>query len=355
MKNRFNLKKYAKDTSGNFSILFAVGASVLMMGTAAAVDMTQMQKTQSKMNDIADSASLAGAAASEMKNSERRRVAKEAVLANMDTAMLSLIDGEPKIVFDDANKEVTVSFDIKSQPFFGGVLGKKTLPISTVSVASYAQSTVSPVSISFALDVSGSMGWNTSDGKVKIQALKESVNAMFVEIEDQVDDPRELVKSMRTGMSTYNTALRTTTNMKAGWRDMNAAVKRLNAGGGTNSTPSLEFAYNQILDDRRFRQLDPSYRPAKTKEFVIFMTDGDNNQAGWDTTSRAVCDKMKNDGIEVFTVAFAAPAKGKALLENCASSDKDEHFFDAANAAAFNEAFREIGKEIVERAVRIAA
>jgi len=353
MKNRFNLKTYAKNTSGNFSIMFALGASVLMMGSAAAVDMTQLQKTQSRMNDIADSAALAGAAASEMKNSERRRVAKEALLANMDTAMLSLIDGEPKIVFNDANKEVTVSFDVKSKPFFGGILGKKTLPISTLSVSSYAQSTVSPVSISFALDVSGSMGSRTSDGKVKLQALKDSVNAMFLEIESQVDNKQQLRSSMRTGMSTYNTSLRANTRMNGGWRHVGAAVKRTSAGGGTNSTPSLEFAHNQIKQDRRFRQMDPTYSPAKTKEFVIFMTDGDNNQAAWDTSSRAVCDAMKADNIEVFTVAFAAPSKGRVLLENCASSEKDKHFFDASNAAAFNEAFREIGKEIVETAVRI--
>ena len=353
MKNRFDLKAYAKDTSGQFSIMFALCASVLMMGSAAAVDMTNLQKTQSRMNDIADAASLAGAAASEMNNSARKKVAKEALLANMDATMLSLIEGEPNIKFDDTNKEVTVSFNINSKPYLWGITGKKTLPVGTVSVASYAQSTVSPVSISFALDVSGSMGWNTSDGKVKIQALKESVNAMFVEIEDQVDNPSELVKSMRTGMSSYNTSIRSRDAMKPGWRNVNAAVNRLTASGGTNSTPSLEFAHDQIRSDRRARQFDPNFAGRDTKEFVIFMTDGDNNRPEWDDSSRAVCDAMKNDNIEVFTVAFAAPSKGRILLENCASSDKENHFFDASNAASFKEAFRDIGKEIVETAVRV--
>ena len=169
---------------------------------------------------------------------------------------------------------------------------------------------------------------------------------MFVEIEDQVDDPRELVKSMRTGMSSYNTFIRSRDTMKPGWRNVNAAVNRLTAGGGTNSTPSLQFAHNQILNDRRARQSDPNFAGRSTKEFVIFMTDGDNNRPEWDDSSRAICDAMKNDSIEVFTVAFAAPTKGRILLENCASSDKDDHFFDASNAAAFKEAFREIGKEL---------
>lgn len=353
MAHRFNLKKYAKETSGQFSIMFALGASVIMAGSAVAVDMTNLQKNQSLINDIADAASLAGASASEMNSAQRLKIVKEAIEANMDPEMYSQIEGTPFIKFDDTSKEVTVAFNIKSKPILAGVLGHDKLAVSTTSVSSYAQSKVNPVSISFALDVSGSMGWNTSDGQVKIQALKDSVNAMFLEIEDQVDNPGELVKSLRTGMSTYNTSLRASTHMTPGWRNMYAGVNRLAAGGGTNSTPSLEFAHTQILDDRRFRQSNPRYQGVDTKEFVIFMTDGDNNRPEWDDSSRAVCDQMKNDGIEVFTVAFAAPENGQILLENCASDDKDAHYFDAANAQAFNDAFREIGKEIVERGVRI--
>lgn len=356
MKTCLSLRNFLKDTSGQFSILFAVGASVLMMGSVVAVDMTNLHKTQSRINDIADAAALAGAAASEMNNAKRKKVVKEAIQANMPDDMMSLIAGEPKIRFDDRNKEVTVTFDINSKPFLAGITGKNKIAVQTRSVASYAQSTVSPISIAFALDVSGSMSWQTSDGQVKIQALKDSVNAMFTEIEGQVDDPHQLSRSMRTGMSTYNTALQSKSHMNDGWRHVGAAVNRLSAGGGTNSTPSLEYAYNQIKQDRRYRELnDPAYSPTSTKEFVIFMTDGDNNRPEWDDSSRIVCDRMKNDGVQVFTVAFAAPMKGRVLLENCASADKDEHFFDASDAEAFKEAFREIGQEIVARSVRIKA
>ncbi len=385
MINRLNLKKYTKDTSGQFSILMAVGLSVIMLGSAVAIDTAALQKTKTRLFNIADSAALAGAAASEMSNAQRVAVVQEAIEINSGPELMALIGARPTITFDDAQREVTVGFDIESKTLLSGFLGKSTLPVNAVSVASYSQASVNPVSISFALDVSGSMGWETTDGEVKIDALKDSVNLMFREIESQIDDPNQLNQTMRTGMSAYNTSLRARSRMDAGWRGVARSVNRLSDGGGTNSTPSLDFAYDQIIRDRQFRRAnDPAYNPSRTKEFVIFMTDGDNNQSNWDDSSYDVCVRMKNDGIEVFTVAFAAPAKGQALLMDCASANKnsaagripncrndllrgnninacrnailpskDDYFFDASNAAAFKEAFRDIGKEIVERGVRI--
>lgn len=348
------LKNFAKDTSGQFSILFAVAASVLTMGAAASLDSTNLQKTRIKLNDIADAAALAGAAASEMNNTQRVKVVEDFIEANSGEGLMALLDGRPTISFDDTAKEVTVSMNIQADTMFSKVLGVKKKPVRTVSVATYGQSHVDPVSISFALDVSGSMGWPTSDGQIKINALKDSVALMFNEIESQIDDPSILNRKMRTGMSAYNTQIRARSRMMPGWRSVSGTINRMAAGGGTNSTSSLQNSYDQIMNDRAWRRTnDPEYNAAQLKEFVVFMTDGDNNRPEWDVSSSAVCDQMKADGIEVFTVAFAAPAKGQALLQGCASDDKDEHYFDAADAESFKEAFREIGKEIVERGIRI--
>ena len=356
MGTTFTFKKYAKDTSGQFSIMFGLAASVLMMGTVVAIDTNNLHSVKSQMNDTADAAAVAAAAAYKETDAKRREIAQTAIYANASPDLAASIVGAPVINFDDANKEVTVSFNTQSKTMMAGFFGKRELPVSTVSVVSYPEVNVNPVSISFALDVSGSMGWNTSDGQVKIEALKESVNAMFVEIEDQVDDPKALRESMRTGMSTYNTMLRTRTDMRDGWRHVGNDVRRLIASGGTNATPALDFALDQMRDDRA-RRRTAAAASATHKEFVIFMTDGDNNRPEWDVSSLAICDQMKSDGIEVFTVAFAAPSKGQALLQSCASDDvgSQQHYFDASDGEAFREAFREIGREIAQRTVRIKA
>lgn len=391
MFKRFSLKQLSRDTSGQFSILFALGSTVLMLGSAVAIDMAGLQKSKSRINDIADSAALAGASASELSNTQREKVVQDYITANSGTELLSLMDGAPVIKFDDTQKEVSVAFGVNTQPLFGKVLGKSSLPLNTKSVASYADESVSPVTVAFALDVSGSMNWNTSDGAVKIDALKDSVALLFREIEAEMDTPADLTKTLRTGMSSYNTGITRREPMGWGWNGLDRAVNRLSAGGGTNSTASLTYAHNQILQDRQYRKLnDPSYNPSLAKEYVVFMTDGDNNQNSWDDTSYTVCAAMQNDGIEVFTIAFAAPEKGQALLMDCASRNdltpikssadtcrgtymtgsnpagmddckthiaplKTQHFFDASDAGAFKDAFRNIGKEIVERGVRIKA
>lgn len=391
---RFNFKnfipnKFVKDTSGQFSILFAVSASVLMLGSAAAIDTAGMHKAKSRINDIADSAALAGASASEMNNAQRVQIVKDYIEANSDPSLLSKLKDDPVVTFNDAEKDVTVEFTVNTKPLWGKVLGKSVLPVSTKSVASYADQSVTPVSIAFALDVSGSMNWNTSDGNVKINALKDSVSLLYREIEAEMDNPADLQKSLRSGMSAYSTVIKKRLPMEAGWYGLDTAVKQLSAGGGTNSTASLQYAYDQIKADRQYRAANqPHYNPSLAKEYVIFMTDGDNNNSAWDASSYNVCAAMQNDGIEVFTIAFAAPQKGQALLMDCASRNdlsaisaggetcrgtylsdpnsngmadcqqhilpsKDAHFFDAGNAAAFKDAFRDIGKTIVERGVRI--
>ena len=343
-------KKYIKDTSGQFSIIFAIASTVIMMGAAVAVDTTEMHKTRSDLHQIADSAALAGAAASEFNDAKRLQIVKDYIKANSSPETYASIDGTPVIRFDDQAKEITVAFQVKSKTIFASVLGKSHVPVTTSSVATYGQAHVNPVSISFALDVSGSMGWAASDGQIKIDALKDSVNQMFLDIEAEVDDPTALSRTMRTGMSAYHTGLRTSEHMAPGWRNVNNAVDNLWANGGTNSTPSMKFAYNQIIQDRAIRK--QKNEADNVREFVIFMTDGNNNQNIWDTNTLKVCSQMKTAGIEVFTVAFAAPLKGQNLLKACATQEEG-HYFDAANGAAFRDSFKKIGQEIVEKGVRI--
>ena len=79
------------------------------------------------------------------------------------------------------------------------------------------------------------------------------------------------------------------------------------------------------------------------EKFIVFMTDGDNNYNSADSSTKLLCDKAKGEGIEVYTVAFAAPTRGKQLLAYCASTA--EHFYDANSSAALIAAFESIGKQ----------
>ena len=106
--------------------------------------------------------------------------------------------------------------------------------------------------------------------------------------------------------------------------------------------------------------------------FMIFMTDGENKtnpsydpdgtgaeQDDIDTKAR--CDQIKADGIEIYTVAFQAPERGRELLRYCAtpdvvSSDPEEseiYYYNATDEESFLEAFDRIAERIESSIIRI--
>ncbi len=379
---------FFRNKLGQFSILLAVVLTLLMIGLAAAIDMTNLHRVRSKMNEVADAAALAGAAAAGKTPAERLNVVEDFIAANGDKFLPAIISGGPDIAFDDDRGEVTVQIRAKQDLLLPGFVGRKSANIATSSVAVYGQDSIAPLSVAFVLDVSGSMNGLTSDGEIKVQAVKDSFDVLFRAVEAELDNPALLNTSLRTSLSTYNTELQATSVMSWGWERTGRIVDRLTADGGTNSTTALQNAYTQIQADRKFRAAnDPNYRHGDLREYVIFMTDGDNNQSAWDDTSFELCLTMREDGINIYSVAFAAPSKGQLLLMDCASwdnldndrsarrnnsgpnqcrgnetvdtcrtrflADKADHYFDASDAKAFKKSFGNIGREIGERTIRI--
>lgn len=55
-------------------------------------------------------------------------------------------------------------------------------------------------------------------------------------------------------------------------------------------------------------------------------------------------------GIEIYGIAFAAPANGQTQIQNCASPDTEDtqYFYDATNSADLNAAFAEIASDITD-------
>ncbi|MEO3387281.1 pilus assembly protein [Mesorhizobium sp. CAU 1741] len=106
--------------------------------------------------------------------------------------------------------------------------------------------------------------------------------------------------------------------------------------------------------------------PDEVSKVAILMTDGVFNTtfvgtSTWPeggeealSTSNAerVCEEMKKDGIEVFTIGFALPAgevsAARRVLEDCASDDTGavRHFHEASTGEELDETFREIARNI---------
>jgi hypothetical protein len=159
-------------------------------------------------------------------------------------------------------------------------------------------------------------------------------------------------------------------------------------GTGTFHNPAMTWAYRLMSREDVFPRSRPSNVPVK--KVVIFMTDGnfDSRDDGRSSSSGRIldtaytayktyedriiisstnrgdtitnlarrfsktCEAMKSDGIEIYTIAFALDTgtqgnNTRDMFRQCAT-DRNTHFFSAANGAQLNEAFVTIASELVD-------
>lgn len=337
---------YKNDESGNVAIMFSVVLLLLLGGVGAAVDMSQMVSTKQKVADIADSTALAAALVAREK--KRRKNAKEYFLENAALETSIEIRDNVDIVFDDSAKEVTVKVAAKTNFFLMHLFGHAENDITATATVGYAIDYIPPISIAFAFDTSGSMGWLTTDGQVKIDALETATSDLFDAMFAASERPSMLKSALTTSFSTYNTDLVINDVTRSGYTHILDTMEDdalFIASGGTNSVPAVQFAVDQLIA-KETSETDP-----KWSGHLIFMTDGDNNQPEWDSDTLAVCDDAKARGYTIYTVAFAAPKKGENLLKACASRKKLA--FKSDNAKKLKRNFTIIGKRLGEATIRI--
>lgn len=341
------LKKFRTKTDGNVAMMFGVVSTLLMLSAGMAIDGSRLLSLRSDLQNITDTAALAGAHAADIEQDRRWGAVKETIDFHLNALGndVELVDFD--INFDDATESLAVQIDVRQDLLFSGFLGRDFGKASSNSMTSYALDNVRPVSISMVLDVSGSMNEITGRGLSRLDVVKGASIELFDAIKDGAPRPAKAREQVRTSLNVYNTELlpNFTVPFVQGWGPVVSRIQELVAGGGTNSTDAFEAGYSALKYDTE--------QPGGLQQFIIFMTDGNNNQSSSDTDTLALCDRAKSEGMRVFTVAFEAPANGQALLEACASEPPENHYFDASNAAQFRAAFDQIGATIASLNTRI--
>lgn len=381
-----DLKSILRNKDGNVTMMVALFLTVLLGAVGFAVDGASIRSHTSDLQIAADSAALAGAAkALDLSPLARGELAEQAFFANISEDTAGVVAGEPVIVFDDSASRVTVTAKAKPKLYLMGIFtGKKTADISIKSVSGYQSIDQRPISLALVLDVSGSMGSTTSDGRVKIDVLRSAANGLLDSVEDATTKQGKQVVDVYTSVSTYNHDVIETPYLEAGFATARNNISTLTAGGGTASTKALELSLDGIL-------AHPERHSRDNREFIVFMTDGDNNNSDDDVFTDEFCTNARENGVTVYSVAFAAPDKGKQMLLKCASSDSDPakkkkgkgvvpfgpgarpcdvalnspvifercrsakegYYFDAGTATEFQEIFENIGSSIGDQAIRI--
>jgi Flp pilus assembly protein TadG len=348
-----------ENNKGNFAIMAALTVPVVFIAASLAVDTTNAMSMKIRLQNAVDSAALATST----------RLAQEEGLSLDDAKAfaVSFLNGqieEDMPAFTDLNVKPTV--DITTAEEDGATVwrvaiktvGTQTLtPMArlmgreTISLDVFGQSesasgkTQGAFSMALVLDRSGSMDWNL-DGQRKIDVLKAAVGGLL----DQIETADPAQNYVRIGASSYNT--RMTGSQKLHWKPKKTRdfVNALPADGGTDSTEAFGWAYDSVTAAKETKR-HQARNEQEPQRFIVFMTDGDNNYSSADSSTKILCKEAKEAGVQVYTVAFAAPTRGKQLLSYCASSSA--HFFDAQSSADLIAAFKSIGEQTSQVASRL--
>ncbi|MEM7494112.1 MAG: pilus assembly protein TadG-related protein [Pseudomonadota bacterium] len=140
------------------------------------------------------------------------------------------------------------------------------------------------------------------------------------------------------------------------------AINKLSAKNDTYIPTGLVWGYRTLSPSDPFDE-GQSYKTMKDengRKVLILMSDGANtrspksngkhdgsDQTLADTYTLEVCDEAKAQEIEIYTIAFdLKDTATKTMLESCATTS--DYFFDAADAAELDKAFKDIGEDLSE-------
>ncbi|MDL2399311.1 vWA domain-containing protein [Rhizobium mayense] len=384
-----SIQHLLRDRAGNFGILTALAIPVLAAAAGVAVDVSNMAVSDSQLQEATDAAALATATA--LANGSATTANAQQLAADFVTGqMANYLAGDANATSAlKAGTTVTVTqtTDSSGNPSYSVVVNAsyampvngmtRMLGVSTMNVGASstsvsgndasAQAQNNPLSMYFVLDRSGSMDEATdtvnaqqptttapcgnnnkktctvTNYYTKMQSLKIATANLAAQLNSA--DPNSMY--VRTGADSYNSNAQTPTAMAWGTSGVTSYVNNLTASGTTNSAPAFTAAVTALTKASTTQGLTNEQLQHKNKNgrtdisrYIVFMTDGDNNVANADTTTRAQCDIARNQGITVYTIAFMAPANGQALLKYCATTAAD--YFTPQNAADLFKAFSTI-------------
>lgn len=376
--------RFLRDRAGNFAMITAAVIPVILMAAGVAIDLTKTVLAKAELQDASDAAVLAAAAAlaNDGKSvEEAKKIARELFALQMtgtssivkegDTTM---IDAAPMINITQtaANNtgksykvEIDASYSVK-YTVFTRLLGHTTGTLETSSVAESATESKSALSMYFVLDRSGSMGEATKSttsypcptkknpnktctkNLTRIESLKLATDALLTQL-DTADPTSTFV---RTGGVSYNSSAQAATNLNWGTSGVLDYVNKLTASGNTNSAPAFTIAYNALMSStEETAHKNKQGNGQIPSKYIVFMTDGDNNQTNADKTTLEYCNLARTKKIEVYTIAFMAPSRGQALLSACATTAN--HYFLAESTADLLDAFQSIGQQTSQIIARI--
>ncbi len=444
-KLRHKLTDLQTNEDGSMATMFSVSLLTILLAVGTTFDINQVQTSSFRSQHVSDMVGLM--ATVHVKNHGKPPTKDSEGFVNNKTysAKAEGFDIGPatqggndvtfKVTYDQTNAQAIVTMNGTVETSFMGMFGQSSLGFNRKTVVKYAQSDLKdPASVFLVMDNSGSMAWDDkpratrygsrpAGAQARIQGLKKTVVDFNEYLGESVGGSTsgKTTEYLRMGMTAYNTNTINSRTVNPNWGTLsNSKINGMVAGGGTNSSNSMNTVYNWMKGEDAKHKAKTGSKPLK---YVIFMTDGVNNQEyvcewknqsgtnywrkvrnngtyqyrsswrqpggrGWtegrnecgyvntaNIETLKTCTKLKNDGVEVYTIGYALEPGTYAtnppsnqwsttqsassttiaydFLNSCASSP--DHFVKAENTDGLKAAFDKIGADIVADVVRIAS
>ncbi|MBX9455956.1 MAG: VWA domain-containing protein [Rhizobium sp.] len=363
-------RRFMMDRAGNIAMTFAIVSIPLLGAMGVGIDYIRALNLHREIQGSLDAALVAAIKDVDVKDDDTLKKTLTDWLAAEASISDSYTLDTDSVVIDRTNKGITATVRASMGTSFLRILGRDTVAVAVQAsvIDGTSVETKNPFSMYLVLDRSGSMAWDTdttyqttcytntykktgaytcTKKYTKIESLKLAVGMMvdqFVTL-----DPDE--KYIRLGAVSYSDKAHSAESLDWGTTKVHEYVEALIADGGTASTNAFKKAYNSVKptsENNAHKKKNGEENPGK---YIVFMTDGDNNDSSDDTKTKSWCDKARDDGIRVFSIAFMAPSKGQALLKSCATATED--YFEADNTASLVAAFEAIGQASSKTPVRL--
>jgi len=402
MKRTFNhtTASYRKDTGGNVAMMFAISVFFIIGLLAVAIDLSNALSSQQRLQDTTDAIALLAAQDDTLDTPEKLEAAAQALFDATYPGQRGV-----RIEIESITREgdeVSIVSRNNVDTYFSGVFQAADLDVAVASTAIFSQKSMDVVLV---LDTTGSMGEPApgTNGQTKIQSLKTAANGLIDTFDSLNNDDVRLgvvpfAQYMNVGQSNSSAPWldrsqapinawqgcvgsrlngKDETPTKAGGKipafpgnicgseilpltsDMNKAresIEGLTPRGWTYIPSGITWGWRTIEGEIPTNVANPPKGTDHTNVMVI-MTDGENTRSKSQLTHEGVnineangktarlCDRVKQDNIEVYTIAYALDdEETKDLLRECASDGTK--FFDASTADALNSAFDVIASNL---------
>lgn len=196
----------------------------------------------------------------------------------------------------------------------------------------------------------------------KMASLKAAAATMFNELK-KADPTSDLI---RVGADSYTHETMSPEAISWGTTKVASYVKKLpdEPAGGTDASGAMANAFNALrVSNATEKNAQKSKDNTSFSRFIVLMTDGEMTGYSnkWDEAIdkqvRKLCTDAKADkdangkGIKIYTIAFMAPAKGKALLNDCASGD--DYYYEPNDMTSLVQTFGEIARKAASTGTRL--